>query len=188
MPTKQAPAPETDEPLGMRWGPGLVAAIIFFVAIAILWVGLAGVRLFGGSPSARNPDYLDDRAYVEALQERCATLRLDLAELPRPEQTPNASARADVIAEATDLVREFVDELEAGAPTTGDAAISVRGWVGDWRTYVANRDDYVERLREDPDARFLLDESELGDSVDQTIRIFADVNGMPSCATPGDIG
>ena len=32
------------------------------------------------------------------------------------------------------------------------------------------------------------DETEFGDSVDRTIEVFADVNGMPTCATPGDIG
>jgi hypothetical protein len=53
---------------------------------------------------------------------------------------------------------------------------------------VANRRDYADRLRVDPEARLLLDQSLGGDSVDKPIEIFADVNDMPTCATPGDVG
>ena len=93
-----------------------------------------------------------------------------------------------VIVEANALVAAFVEDLEADAPTEGDDGTSMAGWIGDWRTYVADREDYVVRLREDPEARFLVDETDFGDSVDKTIEIFADVNGIPDCATPGDVG
>jgi hypothetical protein len=48
--------------------------------------------------------------------------------------------------------------------------------------------DYAKRLRTEPNAQLLLDRSELGDSVDKTIQIFSQVNEIPSCDTPGDVG
>jgi hypothetical protein len=165
------------------WSIGRIAAVMVAVGIALFWIWV-----FSGAPARDNPDELDDVAYVDALEQRCQELRRDLDQLPPPTETPTATERAEVIAEANELLATFVDELEAGAPTEGDDAASVAGWLEDWRLYLANRQDYVERLREDPDARLLLDESELGDSVDRTIQIFAEVNRIPDCATPGDVG
>ena len=66
--------------------------------------------------------------------------------------------------------------------------MSISGWIGDWKKYLANREDYAERLRTEPNAQLLLDRSKLGDSVDKTIQIFSQVNEIPSCDTPGDVG
>lgn len=90
--------------------------------------------------------------------------------------------------QANVLLSAMVDDLEADAPRTGDDASSVKGWLKDWRTYISNREDYAAQLRIDKNARFLLDANEAGDPVDRPIEIFADLNEMPDCATPGDVG
>jgi hypothetical protein len=153
------------------------------VSIAIFWA-----VVFLGIPKKENPDRLDDRAFVERTIVRCDGLLEDLADLPNGSFVEGHRQRADVLDDATDLVEEMVDQIEADAPTTGDDAISLEGWLGDWRTYIENRRDYADRLRSDPDARLLLDPSLGGDSVDKPIEVFADVNDMPTCATPGDVG
>ena len=62
-------------------------------------------------------------------------------------------------------------------------------WIADWKTYLANREDYADRLRTDPNAQLLLDRSTIGaDSVDKAIQIFTQVNEIPACETPGDVG
>jgi hypothetical protein len=165
------------------WTPARIAAVVVGLAIALFWIWI-----FSGAPAKDNPDQLDDPSYVRALEARCVDLRADIAGLPLPEETPTAPERAAVIAEANTLIATFIDDVEAGAPTDGDDAISMAGWLTDWKLYLANREDYVERLNEDASARLLLDESELGDSVDKTIQIFAEINRIPDCATPGDAG
>lgn len=175
--------PEVDEPLAMRWSVGRVLAVLTMVAIAVFWAAV-----FAGLPKRANPDRLDDRAFVTRTEARCVTLLADLADLPNGSFVQDPVERARVLDEATDRVEAMVDAIDADAPTTGDDARSVEGWIADWRTYVANRRDYADRLRVDPEARLLLDQSLGGDSVDKPIEIFADVNDMPSCATPGDVG
>jgi hypothetical protein len=87
------------------------------------------------------------------------------------------------------MVAAMVDDISEGAPTTGDDGKSLKLWFADWRTYVQDREAFADALRTDPDAKFLVSENaELHDSVDKTIEIFADVNDMPDCATPGDVG
>ena len=181
--TDERPAREVDQPLGQTWTAGRVAMVAAFGMMAAFWI-----VIWSGVLAKENPDRLDDRAYVERLEARCQQLRDDLDALPRPTDTPEADERAEVLEQANDLVAAFVEDIEADAPTVGDDGVSMAGWIADWQTYVANREDFVERLREDPEARFLVDETDFGDSVDQTIEVFADVNGMEACATPGDVG
>lgn len=175
---------ETDsEPMAMRWTIGRVLGVTVMVAIAAFWA-----VVFSGLPRRENPDWLDDRAFVTRTEERCLDLLADLKRLPNGAFITDHRERADVLDRATDRVEEMVDAIEADAPTTGDDHTSVSGWIADWRTYIENRRDYADRLREDPEARLLLDQSLGGDSVDKPIEIFAQVNEIPNCATPGDVG
>lgn len=181
-PSEQPTAPKVaPNAKGFTWGRAL--AIVALVTMITFWIWI-----LSGAPAKNNPDRLDDRAYVAELEAQCQALSDGIAKLPNTADLTKLDERADVLDEANTLVGAFIDELEAGAPTTGDASVSISGWIGDWRKYLANRQDYAERLRTEPNAQLLLDRSELGDSVDKTIEIFSKVNEMPACATPDDVG
>ena len=67
-------------------------------------------------------------------------------------------------------------------------ARGVVDWVDDWGTYLQDREEYVENLRVDDDARFL--ETAKGSDtkgITRAINSFAQVNKMTSCVTPGDL-
>ncbi|WP_426572819.1 hypothetical protein [Aquihabitans sp. McL0605] len=163
---------------------GRVLAIMTVIGMVIFWVWI-----FSGAPAKQNPDRLKDEAYVTLLQGQCKAMVANLADLPNAAHIKTASARADVLDDANVIVGRFIDDVEAKAPTTGDAAVSMAGWIKDWRTYLADRQDYATRLHTDPNAQLLLDRSEIGsDSVDQTIQVFTQVNNIPECDTPGDVG
>ncbi len=194
MARPDTPSDEVAEPHSMRWTISRVLVVLAVLVIVGFWAAIfAGVfradnpddlvaNFDGGSPAA-----VEMEAFVDRTHARCQALRADLGELPNAEAIPGAEERADVLDRANALVAGMVDDIEADAPTGGDPGTSMRGWIEDWRTYVANREDYARRLRADPGARLLLDER-FGDSVDRTIEVFADVNDMPDCATPGDVG
>ncbi|WP_421120142.1 hypothetical protein ACE2AJ_02015 [Aquihabitans daechungensis] len=167
--------------MGLTWGRGLAIGAVVLMIIFWVWI-------FSGAPAKDNPDRIRDEAYLTELEDQCQGLRDDLDELPNAADLDTAAQRADVLDDANVLVGGFIEELEAGAPTSGDAAVTMEGWITDWKTYLANREDYAERLRTDPGAQLLLDRSKLGDSVDKTIQIFTQVNEIPACETPGDVG
>jgi hypothetical protein len=184
MTSPDAPVATDDSAAAKGWTIPRIAAVVTALAIALFWLWI-----FSGAPAKENPDRLQDQAYVDGLEARCQQLRADLAELPAPTETPDPVDRAAVIDDANAIVDGFLDDLEAGAPTEGDAAKSVEGWLADWRTYLADREAYAERLRtEGGDARLELSASPLQRGVDETILTFARVNGIPDCATPGDVG
>lgn len=164
--------------------PGRVAAIIFAVLMVLFWLWV-----FSGAPAKDNPDRLQDEAYVEDLEAKCQDLRKDLKTLPNAVEIEDAGERADVLDDANEMVGAFIEDVDASIPTDdADAKTSLEGWLVDWRTYLRNREEYADALRKDPEAQLLLDVSKLGDSVDKAIEIFAQVNGIPDCATPGDVG
>lgn len=167
--------------MGFTWPRGL--AICAVVAMVIFWVWI-----FSGAPKRTNADYLEDRTYAAQLEDRCQELRDQLDELPNAADMSTQAQRADVLDQANALVGQFIDDVEADAPESGDAAISMKGWIADWRTYLGDREDYAERLRTQENAQLLISRSKLGDSVDKTIQVFTQVNDIPACDTPGDVG
>lgn len=180
MASPSSPTPATQD--ASPWSIGRIAAVMAALAIALFWIWV-----FAGGPKKDNPDKLQDQAYVDALEDRCQQLRADIGDLTPSKDTPDNVERAAVVVQANELVAAFIDDVAASAPTEGDAARSMEGWLADWRIYLIDREDYAERLATDPEARLLLDESQLGDPVDKTIEIFAQVNGISDCATPGDL-
>jgi hypothetical protein len=173
---------DSDEPMGMTWSVGRVLIVLSVLAMVAFWAWI-----FSGAPARFNPDYLD-RSYAAELENRCEALREELAAYPNAIDAVDQDERADILDDTNPVVEAFIDDLEAGAPTTGDAATSVDGWIQDWRIYLANREEFADRLRTEENAQLLLDRSPLGDSVDKTIQIFAQVNEIEACETPGDVG
>lgn len=183
MPIESPPAIEDGADERQRRFPvGRVLVVVVVLGIVVFWAWI-----FSGAPRRQNPDYLSDRRWVTVAERRCASARERLADLPDATTTDDASTRARVLDQATELLDAMVDDLAVPPPDNPADAGLVRQWVGDWRSYLAARHDYADRLRVDPDARLLLDEK-YNDPLDTVIETFADVNAMPSCATPGDVG
>jgi len=77
------------------------------------------------------------------------------------------------------------------ATTRDDGALRQRtlrdAWLEDWERYSADRRRYAVALRSDASARFTLT-ARNGSNYTRTMDAMADLNGMPSCQTPGDVG
>jgi len=175
---------DVEEPLGMTNKALRALGIAAVVSMVLFWAWI-----LSGGPKKPNPDELDDRSYVTFAEQRCSRLRTDIEALPNALDATSAAERADTIEEANGLLREMVDDLEARAPTAGKDHKRLSGWLADWRTYEGDRERYVDALRQDPGARFNVTEHpDFSDPVDEVIRVFADVNGMPACRVPGDVG
>ena len=93
-PRKQPAAPEDDGPyrMGFTWGRALAIGAVVTMIIFWIWI-------FSGAPKRDNPDYLQDREYAEALEDRCQGLRDELAELPNAADLDSQAARAEVLGE-----------------------------------------------------------------------------------------
>ncbi len=159
-----------------------ILAVTAALALILFWLWI-----FSGAPKKQNPDYLEDRAWVDRSEATCAAAVDRIEALPAAPSSRDAAARADVVDQANDELDRMLDRLEADQPTgEGDLEV-VRPWLTDWRAYLANREDYAARLRQDAGAQLYVDEK-FSDNIDTVIQTFAEVNEMGSCAPPGDVG
>lgn len=165
------------------WTVGRLLTVVTVLALVGFWIWI-----LSGAPKRANPDRVDDRALVATTQNRCKEAIQTIDELPAAADTHTAKARATVVDEATTVLDQLIDRIEADAPSAGDDAVRFRGWIRDWRTYLGNRRDYTRRLQHNQRAAFLLNVNQAGDSVDRAITNFADINDIPGCDAPGDVG
>ena len=185
-----------------RWLGGLVVVGSF-----VFWA-------WAFSPWARreNPARLDDRAFVEWADRRCARAQAAIDALPTAQQAGSRAAWADEVDRATDEVEALIGDLRLRAEASlaetalSEAALSddsagdgpsdaflVAAWLDDWDVYVLDRRSHSARLRSadedtpDRELRFLLIDVTEGSTYTERMDGFARLNNMDACQTPTDI-
>jgi hypothetical protein len=169
------------------------------VVLAVLSMTLLWIWILSGAPKRRNPDYLADRAWVERAGERCDGALAAIEDLPKATSADTPQERVGTVDRANAVLDDLVADLRADEPggsaeDRADDRRVVKLWLEDWDRFLEARVDYADRLRgydADSDAeipRFLLPENQKGDGIDRPIKSFADVNEIPQCAAPGDVG
>ena len=174
------------------------------------WLGglfVAGSFVFWAwafSPWARteNPGRLDDRAFVQWADQRCARAHTAIDALPTARQAASRQERADQVDRGTDEVEALAADLRLRAEaslstsTEGDEpsdAFLVGAWLDDWDVYISDRLSHSARLRtadeETPDRelRFLLVDMTEGSTYTERMDGFARLNNMDNCQIPGDV-
>lgn len=190
-PLADEPAAADDDPPGghrRRWRPGRVVLAGAVVVMVAMW-GYVLYLAFG--PGRQPPiDRLDDPAFAEAAESRCAVAVSAVEDLPFASELPSATERAQVLQQANGIFAAMLDDLDdlADLAPPGEQRRAVDEWLADWRTLMSDRVAYAEALREDPDARLLVSEKDdTGRHVTGWIDEFALANRMRSCATPTDV-
>jgi hypothetical protein len=163
------------------------------LGIVVLLVSMWGYVLYLAFGPGRQPpaDRLDDPAFARAAEDRCAEAVAEVDELPLATESSTAEARADVVEQANAAYVAMLQDLDGLAGElvpAGDQRRRTREWLDDWGTYLDDRAAYVDALRRDPQARFLISEKAgTGRHITQWIDEFANANRMPACATPTDV-
>lgn len=173
---------------GGRRRVGSIAAAVVLLGILGMW-GFILVYHLSGQWRDETPGRLESPAYGEQAELVCSATLAQIDQLPPAFEASDAAERADVVDRSDAELTAMVDELTALAPLAGDEQPVVDEWLADWRTYIADRADYADRLRDDPDARFYVTQSDRDNrQITQAIDRFANVNGMPSCLALNDLG
>ncbi len=164
-----------------RISRGLLAVVV--MAMVAMWAYV--VYLAFGPGRQDPPDRLDDPAFAAAAQARCDEALDLVAALPRAVEARTTDDRADAVEDANQAFATMVDDLEAIVPAGEDGRI-VGAWLADWRTYLGDRTDYAEAVRQDPEARLFVSARD-SQQVTEYIEAFAADNHMPACAPPNDV-
>ena len=161
----------------------LIAGMLFAVATFGVWI----YALFIYDPGLMI-DELSDRRFPKAAEQICHRARVKIEKLPTADQTEDHRERAAVVDQANDALRQMTDELQTAVPQgQGRITTGIQQWVEDWNTYIGDRDDYADQLRDDPNTRFT-ESLKSNRQISRAIDAFAMVNRMDSCAVPGDVG
>jgi hypothetical protein len=162
------------------------------VVAVLLMLSMWGYVIYLAFGPGRQPplDRLDDPAFAQAGEARCAEAEAAVDALPGAGGAPDAADRADVIDRANAEYAAMLDDLEAELPLApaGVQREHAAAWLADWRLYLGDRAEFADALRADPDARLLVSEKP-GETRQVTgwIDEFALANKMESCATPTDV-
>jgi len=156
-------------------------AIVVAIASGALWV--TAILLSGRYKPA---GYLTDRSFPTAAERICAKAVADLKEFPPAYKSKSPAERATVIEGTTDRLQQMLDELRTKVPT-GSQAKWIDRWIDDWELHIADRRDFAERLRKGGAKEEFLETVKYGTQISKSLDHYADINKMPSCATPGDV-
>lgn len=180
---EQESAADDAEPMSMGRRAGRFLAIVVAVSIAALWA----YTLWG--PTKKDPPgLLADKTYATQFQSICTDAAGQIGALPPAYATREAGARAEVVAEANGYLDTMLVRLRQIAPAadSGNDGRMIQEWLGDWETYLGDRQKYVVALEDDPKARLLVSEKDKR-QITEPIDFFAKYNEMENCMTPGDL-
>ncbi len=179
------PGPDADE---HRTGLRLVRALLTVVVVgfAAFWIW----ALFFASKEAVNR--VDDRAWAARGEQICleaTELRLELTDLRTIVDAGPAMIRerADIIDNATEILDDMIDGLVAVTPNDLKGQEIVPLWEADYRTYLQDRRNFTEELRETGENIPFYETKVRAIPISEKIATFAVDNEMPSCAPPYDL-
>jgi hypothetical protein len=171
------------EPMSFGRRAGRLLALAVAIGIAALWA----YTLWG--PTKKDPPgLLADRASATQFESICTETAGQIGALPPAYATREAGARAEVIEEANGYLDTMISRLRQVAPAAdqGNDGRMIQEWLGDWQTYLGDRQNYVAALADNPQARFLVSEKDKR-QITEPIDFFAKYNEMENCMTPGDL-
>jgi hypothetical protein len=182
-PTQAPPRPAgAPGPGGRRATVWTALGVVVVLAVVLMWIWI-----FSGAARKANPDHIDDRAWAESAEETCAATRERIDDRSSSAGRQDPDARADAIDASTDDVETMLADLRDPLPESDADRSVVEPWLDDYAQLVEDRRTYADAVRVNPDARFLTTEK-FNDPLDRVVQTFAEVNDMPSCIPPGDVG
>ncbi|MGH9120220.1 MAG: hypothetical protein ACRD0A_20855 [Acidimicrobiales bacterium] len=176
-PTATATPGTTDEPPRSRW-PRLLTGL----AVALI----AGMWLYAWLPfpKPRPADLLDDPAFAAAAQPVCAETIARLERLALVTQDSPPAELIAVVAASNVELRTMLGELRALPRPDGRDGELLDRFLGDWDTHLADREAWVDRLRDGDLGPFTETVIRNGDGASGYLAEFAEVNDMTACGAP----
>lgn len=161
-----------------------IVILVAVTGLAAFWVW----ALFFASKEAVNK--IDDRQWAERAESICDVATAEREQLVDERLVGDDPAmlaeRADIVDEATEIVEAMLDDVTAVPPADDKGIEIVPLWEADYRTYLENRREFTDRLREGANEPFT-ETAVDGIPISEKLEQFAGDNEMPSCAPPRDL-
>lgn len=170
----------------LRRGFGLLWKVL--VGLVVLASFGVWVYAYSGAAVRDAPDRFDDIELSRASESICQAAAAEIDELPNALDARNEIERAEQLGESTVILGLMVSDIGRLETSTERDATIMGLWLDDWRVLLADREEYTNRLAGDPDAKFYVTNTGVGERLDRRITRLANTNSMPTCAAPQDVG
>ena len=181
--TSPAPTPPDETPT-RRIPSWLTRTLVVLAASSTLvWIGAI---IYGAVAEYHLAGYLEDRRFPTAAEPICKKAMADVKKFPPAPESKTPADRADVVAGSTARLQQMLDDLSSVVPPGADAKW-INQWLADWRVHLSDRMDFVDRLRRKGASQEFFESTKAGTQISKSLDNYAEINKMPSCATPADV-
>jgi len=159
---------------------------VVIVCFATFWIW----ALFFASKEAVNK--IGDETWAARAQQICVQATEDRFQLADPRVIDGGGPEliiehAEIVDRATDILEAMVDNLVSVEPTDDKGRAIVPLWEADYRTYLQDRRNFANELRETGENRAFYESETDAIPISERIATFAGDNEMPACSPPYDL-
>jgi vacuolar-type H+-ATPase subunit H len=166
-----------------------LARIVLTVAcggIFAMWVYAFGFA------SRESFNRIGDDAWKARSEARCLIAeneRFALQDLRKMNANDTAALKkkADIVETATDSLERAINDIAMDSPTDAKGQELVPQWISDYRIYIQNRRQFIDKLRTASTRPFFSETEVEGVPISERIGKFARENDMRTCQPPLDL-
>ena len=166
-----------------------LARIVLTVAcggIFAMWVYAFGFA------SRESFNRIGDDAWKARSEARCLIAeneRFALQDLGKMNANDTAALKkkADIVETATDSLERAINDIAMDSPTDAKGQELVPQWISDYRIYIQNRRQFIDKLRTSSTRPYFSETEVEGVPISERIGKFARENDMRTCQPPLDL-
>lgn len=145
-----------------------------------------------GFASRESFNRIGDDAWKARSEARCLIAeneRFALQDLGKMNANDTAALKkkADIVETATDSLERAINDIAMDSPTDAKGQELVPQWISDYRIYIQNRRQFIDKLRTASTRPFFSETEVEGVPISERIGKFARENDMRTCQPPLDL-
>lgn len=145
-----------------------------------------------GFASRESFNRIGDDAWKARSEARCLIAeneRFALQDLEKMNANDTAALKkkADIVETATDSLERAINDIAMDSPTDAKGQELVPQWISDYRIYIQNRRQFIDKLRTASTRPYFSETEVEGVPISERIGKFARENDMRTCQPPLDL-
>lgn len=163
------------------------------IVLTIACTGIFAMWVYAfGFASRESFNRIGDDAWKARSEARCLIAeneRFALQDLGKMNANDTAALKkkADIVETATDSLERAINDIAQDTPTDAKGKELVPQWISDYRIYIQNRRQFIDKLRTASTRPYFSETEVEGVPISERIGKFARENDMRKCQPPLDL-
>ena len=163
------------------------------IVLTVVCAGIFAMWVYAfGFASRESFNRINDDAWKARSEARCSIAeneRFALQDLGKMNANDSAALKkkADIVAKATDSLERAINDIARDTPSDAKGQELVPQWISDYRIYIQNRRQFVDKLRTASTRPYFSETEVEGVPISERLGKFARENDMRTCQPPLDL-